>query len=257
MPYDSKLDDGSFRSQPDRVCLDRNACIPVADALRLVPCEQQLHAQLDGLLRLSPGSFPEHSIARRKRTEPRCGRIPNHGGAVRIVSPDYNLGCGSLQSQYNRFPAAQCPRDSCLQFVPRWRQLHFDDHPQRLREFRVPSNDLAADQQSGALDGGCTVRGRELFGLPFHRELDDGSFRSQHDGVCLDWVARFTVADPLRVVPCEQQLHADLNSLLRLPRRCLAKHCDARRRGAESHYRGVPTRLLTLPYDLSLDRRGI
>jgi hypothetical protein len=258
MPYNSKLDDGKFRSQPDWVCPDRNAHVPVSDSLRLLPCEQQLHAEFYGLLRLPPGSFPEHHDAWWERAEPRCGRIPNYCGAVCIMPFDYHLGCGSLQSQHNRLPADQCPRDSGLLFVPCGRQLFFVGHrPHRLRKFGMPFDNLAADHESLACRGCHLLSDWELQHVPYNIELDHGDVQSRHDGVRLDGVARFPVAHSMRFVPCEQQLHAQFSSLLRLPRCRLAKHCNARGRSAESHYRVVPTRLLGLPYNVSLDRRGI
>jgi len=93
--------------------------------------------------------------------------------------------------------------------------------------------------------------------MPHDVELDHSNVQSQHDGVYLDGVARFPDADALRILSREQQLHAEFSSLLRLPRRCLAKHRKARRRGAESYYGRVPDRLLALPHDVSLDGSGI
>jgi hypothetical protein len=90
------LDDGDIRPQPNRVYFAGNAHVAIADALRLLPREQQLHPQFDGLFWLPPGSFHEHHVNGRKRTEPRHGRIPDNSFGLRDVPPDYYLGCRSL-----------------------------------------------------------------------------------------------------------------------------------------------------------------
>ena len=49
---------------------DGNAHVPDADALRFLPCEQQLHAQFGGLLRLPPGGISSTTTI--------GGSVPNH-----------------------------------------------------------------------------------------------------------------------------------------------------------------------------------
>jgi len=44
-----------------------------------------------------------------------------------------------------------------------------------LREFAVPLDDLQRDEQSGALDSWGAVCSGQLFDLPQHDFLDDGS----------------------------------------------------------------------------------
>jgi hypothetical protein len=85
LPYASGLD-RAVRSQQYWVHLDRDAHVPNADALRLLSCEQQLHAQLDGLLWMPPGGFPEDHDA-----ESRHGRVPDYGFGLRDMSSDYYL----------------------------------------------------------------------------------------------------------------------------------------------------------------------
>ena len=75
----------------------------------------------------------------------------------------------------------------------------------------------------------------------------------QHDRIYPDGNAYFTDADALRLLPREQQLRAEFNSLLRLPFGCLAKHHDPGRRGAESYYGRVSDRLFDLPFHCELD----
>jgi hypothetical protein len=64
--------------------------------LRFLPREQQLHAQFGGLLWMPPGGIREHHIDWRIGTEPRHGRIPDHGFGLRNVPPDHHLGSGSV-----------------------------------------------------------------------------------------------------------------------------------------------------------------
>jgi hypothetical protein len=95
LPYTSGLD-RAVQSQHYWVHLNRNAHVPNADALRLLPCEQQLHPQFDGLLWLPSSGFHEHHVDGWERTEPRDGGVSDNGFGLRNVSLDYYLGCGSL-----------------------------------------------------------------------------------------------------------------------------------------------------------------
>lgn len=101
--------------------------------------------------------------------------------------------------------------------LPYQQQLFFDDRAYRLRELRVPFNDLAADQRSSALRGWICIRGSELFHLPHDSELDDSNVRSQHGGIYLDGNACLSESDAVYFLPCKQQLLAEFNGLLWLP----------------------------------------
>ena len=118
LPHDNRLDRGDVRSQRHRVCADRNAHVPDADPLRVLPCEQQLLAEFRGLLRLPPGGFSRHRNDWRNGTEPRHGRISDHGFGLCELPPDHDVVRGRLQSQLHRFPADQQPRDRGLQSLP-------------------------------------------------------------------------------------------------------------------------------------------
>jgi hypothetical protein len=118
LPHDGELDDGSIRSQHDRVHLSRRAHVANADTLRLLPRKQQLHPQFDGLLWVPPASISAHHDDWRERTESRHGRVPDHGFGLRDVPLDYYLGCGSLRSQLDGVCADQWARQRDLQFVP-------------------------------------------------------------------------------------------------------------------------------------------
>jgi len=95
LPYTSGLD-RAVQSQHYWVHLNRNAHVPNADALRLLPHQQQLHAQFDGLLWLPPGSFPKHYVDWRQRTEPRHGWVSDYGLGLRVMPSDHHLVCGSF-----------------------------------------------------------------------------------------------------------------------------------------------------------------
>ncbi len=131
----------------------------------------KLHPQFNGLLWVPPGSFHEHHNAWRERTEPRCGRISNHGGSMCRVPHDYYLGRGSFQSCYNWLRADQCPRQCNLCFVPHRQQLCFDDSPDGLRKFGMPLDDLAADQRPTACLSRRNICGSELCYLPHDGEF--------------------------------------------------------------------------------------
>jgi hypothetical protein len=105
LSYDHRLGRGVIQSQRHRLYLDRNTHLPSADALRLLPREQQLHAEFGRLLWMPPGGFPEHHIDWRERAQSRHSGIPHDGRAVRIVPPDYDMGCWSLRSHDDRLPA--------------------------------------------------------------------------------------------------------------------------------------------------------
>jgi len=127
------------------VCLNRNTHVTDADAMRFLPCEQQLHPQFDGLLWVPPGSFPEHHDAWRERTEPRRSRVPDYGSAVCLVPHNYYLGSRSFQSCFNWLRADQCPCHCNL------RSCHIGNNyaltiARRIAEIRMPLDDLAADQ---------------------------------------------------------------------------------------------------------------
>jgi hypothetical protein len=96
LPHNKGLGRSFVRSQRDWFCFDGDAHVAFADTLRFLPCEQQLHTQFDGLLRLPPGSFPEHHDNWRVGTESRHVRIPDYGSSLRDVPPDYYLGRGSF-----------------------------------------------------------------------------------------------------------------------------------------------------------------
>jgi len=208
LPHDNRLDRSGVRSQCYRVCLDGHAHVAVADALRLLPCEQQLHPQFGGLLWVPPGSIPEHDNDWRECPEPRHVRVSDNGFGVRDVPHDHHLGRGSFQSQHDGLPPDQCPRQRGLQFVPRGQQLYLSDRANRLREFGMPFDDLAANEYSSALHIRIGIRRGELFYLPYHNRLDRSCVRSHRYWVCLDRNAHVANADTLRLLPCEQQLHS-------------------------------------------------
>ena len=93
LPYDLRLDCCVVRSQCYRIYLDGNAYVANADAVRLLPYQQQLQPQFDGLLWLPPGGLPEHHDDWRERSEPRHGGISDFGFGVRDLPPDHHLGC--------------------------------------------------------------------------------------------------------------------------------------------------------------------
>ena len=146
VPYDGGLDGGGVRSQRDRVYADGNAHVTDADAVRVMPREQQLHAEFGGLLRVPPVGVCEHHDDRRGGAESRDGGIPDDGIGVRDLPPDHDVGRGSVQSRRNGFPADQWTRERGLRAVPHRRELCVDDRGERLRELAMPSDHLAADE---------------------------------------------------------------------------------------------------------------
>ena len=96
LPHDNGMGRGVVRSQRYRIYVDRHAHVPDADALRLLPYQQQLQPEFDGLLWMPPGGLREHDNDWRKRSEPCDGGIPHYGFGLRHVPPDYDLVGGSV-----------------------------------------------------------------------------------------------------------------------------------------------------------------
>src|ERR1700674_5158729 len=112
---------------------------------------------------------------------------------------------------------------------------------------------LAGDQRPAAPHGRTIICRGELHQLSYDGDIRNSYLGPQHDRVRTDGIAHFSDADPVRVVPCEQQLRAEFNSLLWLPSGCLAKHNYSGRRGTEPYYGRVPDRLFDLPFHCELD----
>ena len=63
--------------------------------------------------------------------------------------------------------------ESCdLRVLPYQQQLHADDCTDRLRQLRMPFDDLAADQQSDTRVSGSALCRSELHDMPQHHHLD-------------------------------------------------------------------------------------
>jgi len=92
--HDAGLDGSSIQPQRHWVCPNRRAHVSNADGLRRLPCGRQLHAEFDGLLRLSPGGLQQHGWDGRKRSQSRRVRVPDHRIGLCHVPPDYHLGGG-------------------------------------------------------------------------------------------------------------------------------------------------------------------
>ena len=72
----------------------------------------------------------------------------------------------------------------------------------------MPLDHLAASEYSCALDFRPHLCRGELRDLPYHGGLVGGGIRSQRNGIYADRSAYVSIADALRVLPCEQQLLA-------------------------------------------------
>ncbi len=108
----------------------------------------------------------------------------------------------------------------------------------------MPFDDMAADEQSRALQCRSALYGGQLLYLPQHRFVDHGDLRSRHDWVGADGLTPARACGQscgLHGLPCRQQLHVHRRQygLLWLPPDGLAEHDDDRRKCAKPHYRRV------------------
>jgi hypothetical protein len=119
------------------------------------------------------------------------------------VPYDDQLDDGNVRPQHDRVYADQWACQCGLRNVPHQQQLQLDDRADRLREFGMPFDDLAAHHESCASNGRSVIWNCELLNVPFDSQLDDGDIRSQHDRVYAD---QWACQRGLRIVPHEQQL---------------------------------------------------
>src|SRR5437879_2257804 len=138
-----------------------------------------------------------------------CASIGRVGYSPRIlydVPQNEQLDNGYVRPQHDRVYADQWACQCGMRNVSRQQQLQLDDRADRLREFGMPFDDLAAHHESSTSNGRSVIWNCELLNLPFDGQLDDGDIRSQHDRVYADqWACQHVV----RIGPREQQLYLD------------------------------------------------
>ena len=131
----------------------------------------------------------------------------------------HRLGRREIRSQHHRLPAGQFPptrarrQSHGLHRLPHRRQLQSHDAAQRLRQLRLPPHHLAANQQSHALHGRRPFCRCQLLHLPQHHCLEYRLVRSQHHRFRADRHAHVAHPDALRLLPRQQQLHAQFRGL--------------------------------------------
>jgi hypothetical protein len=146
LPQHNQLDNGDLQSQHDRVRVDWHAHVADANAVHVVPCEQQLHAEFHRLLRMPLRRIPEHHDDWRQRPEPRYGRLPHDCGGLLHLPPDYNMGGWSFRSQRYWVPTDQWTRGRDVRAVSHQQQLRFGDCADRLRKFWMPFDYVAGHE---------------------------------------------------------------------------------------------------------------
>ena len=158
-------------------------------------------------------------------------------GCKLLDLPQYGeLDDGDIRPQHHRVPPDQWSCECGLRPLPHQQQLQFDDCADRLRQLAMPSDHLAADEYSCSFHFRLSFCRGELLHLPHDSRLDRRGVRSQRHRVYADRNAHVPDADPLRVVPCEQQLHAQFRGLLRMPPGGFSRHRNDWRNGAEPRH---------------------
>ena len=105
---------------------------------------------------------------RRQCSQSRHRGIPLHHFRLCHLPHHHHLGRWKIRSQYHRLSSHRRPRQRAVRYLPHQRQLHFENCSHRLRQFRVPPHQLAADHQSGSLHFRSCLRCFELRQLPHH-----------------------------------------------------------------------------------------
>jgi hypothetical protein len=75
--------------------------------MRLLPHQQQLHAEFSGLLWVPPGGVYQHYNDWRERSEPRDGWVSDDGFSLCHVPSDHDVVRRSFRPQRNWIPADQ------------------------------------------------------------------------------------------------------------------------------------------------------
>jgi hypothetical protein len=123
-----------------------------SERLHRLPRQQQLqlHRSKYGLLRVSPGGVEQYAFVWRRRAESHYRGLSDL--AVFAVSRHDCVDGFNVQSREHGFPADQLASDRTsgegyrLRSVPQRQLLIACDSADRLRQFAVPPDDLAADQ---------------------------------------------------------------------------------------------------------------
>ena len=160
-----------IRSQHDWIHAGGNAHVAGADTVLGVPHQRELHVEFDGLHGLPSTGMAEHDNPWRECAESRDLRIPDDSCGVFFVPPNYDVGRREIRSQHNGIPTNQQAHYGSMQPMPHQRKLFAEHRADRLRKFGLPFDDVAADEQSRALNGGPGVRGGKLLDMPHNGGL--------------------------------------------------------------------------------------
>jgi hypothetical protein len=115
---------------------------------------------------MPPVGVEQHTDARRQCAEPHRGRLPVDGLGMRELPSDHHVVGRPVRPQHHGLFADTGTRQLAVRPVPHQRELQSDDSADRLRQLAVPPDNLAADQQPGALDIRRGVWGCELREVP-------------------------------------------------------------------------------------------
>lgn len=188
----------------------------------VLPHQQQLHAEFNGLHGLPPGGLEQHAVLRWERAESHYGGLPVNGVRLLLLPPNHQVGRRQVRPQRVWFPVDEFAR-SCgqrrksaiLRVLPYQQQLQPCDCADGLRQLRLPLDDMAADEQSSAPIGGGTFRGGQLLYMPQHDLVDYCDVRSQCDGFPADKLTSTGAGGEsrgLHGLPHQQQLHFNHNA---------------------------------------------
>ena len=84
------------------------------------------------------------------------------------------MGHGKFRSQLYRLPSDFWPRQCSLRLLPRKQQLQSTNCSDGMRDFGMPRDDVATDEQSGSFDLGSGLRTGQLLELPHNQGLGRG-----------------------------------------------------------------------------------
>jgi len=131
-----------------------------------------------------------------------------------------------------------------MRAVPCGELFDAGDSADGLREFGMPSDDVAANQQSDTLDGGNGFCGGQLLYLPQPDAMDERSVQSRRDRLAFGGLAPNGAGGQSRSLhglPRRQQLHVHgrKHGLLWVPPDSLEQHLVVWRECAEPHHRRI------------------